>query len=60
MLQPFTFPEAFLVDLGRVLGMGDTAGPKAVRPEGLLSVMVHKADNVPRMDWCGLSDPYVK
>lgn len=58
VLQPFTFPEGFTVNFAELFGL-DVA-PSPVRPEGILSVTVHSASNVPRMDLFGLSDPYVK
>jgi len=39
---------------------GMTIMPPPVRPEGVLSVTIKRALNVPRTDFFGLSDPYVK
>jgi len=58
VLAPFTFPEGFVINVGELFGVA--VSPPPVRPEGLLSVSVKRASNVPKTDFFGLSDPYVK
>lgn len=58
VLHPFTFPEGFVINIGELFGVSVVAPP--IRPQGILSVTVHKANNVPRMDPVGGADPYVK
>ncbi|KAL4458138.1 hypothetical protein ABPG75_013003 [Micractinium tetrahymenae] len=54
VLLPFTFPDGFVYDL-------TTHSVVPVeKPEGLLEVAVVEARNVPRMDFFGKSDPYVR
>ena len=58
VLHPFTFPEGFIINLGELFGVEVVAPP--IRPQGVLSVTIHRANNVPRMDSVGGADPYVK
>lgn len=55
VLQPFTYPDGFVIKLD------PTAGDVVSElPEGLLTVTLKEATGVPRMDWYGGADPYVK
>jgi len=59
VLQPFTFPEAFELNVANLFGIA--AIPPPNYPQGILSVTIHGADNVPRMDMFGAgADPYMK
>jgi C2 domain len=59
VLQPFTFPEGLELNIAELFGVA--AHPPPVYPKGVLSVIIHKADNIPRMDTFGAgADPYVK
>jgi hypothetical protein len=59
VLQPFTFPEAFELNIATLFGIA--AVPPSMYPQGVLSVTIHGVDNVPRMDTFGAgADPYVK
>lgn len=55
VLQPFTYPDGFVLKL-------DPRADGALEelPEGLLTVVIKEAVNVPRMDFFGGADPYVK
>lgn len=55
VLQPFTYPDGFVVKLDP--SAGDVASEL---PEGLLTVTLKEATGVPRMDFIGGADPYVK
>eukprot|EP00887_Chlorella_sp_A99_P001553 scaffold8.g1553.t1 len=54
VLQPLTWPDGLAFDLIRLTPF--TLLPK---PEGVLTIEVVEAVNVPRMDWFSKSDPYV-
>ena len=55
VMQPFTYPDGFVVKLDP--SAGDVASEL---PEGLLTVTLKEATGVPRMDFIGGADPYVK
>jgi Ca2+-dependent lipid-binding protein len=59
VLQPFTFPEGFELNIAELFGV--EAHPPPVYPKGVLSVTIHRAENIPRMDTFGAgADPYIK
>jgi len=58
VMTPFTYPDGVRVNIGDLLGMSVPSGH--LHPQGLLAVTVKGATGVPRTDFFGLCDPYVK
>lgn len=58
VMNPFTFPDGFALDINKLLGFDGIAAH--LHPEGILAVTIKSASGVPRTDWFGLCDPYVK
>jgi hypothetical protein len=59
VLRPFTFPEGLELNIAELFGVA--AHPPPIYPQGVLSVTIHNAKNIPRMDSFGAgADPYIK
>ena len=60
VLLPFTFPEGITINVAKVFGLDLKDEAFLRRPEGVLLLKVIRAENVPKTDLFGLSDPYCK
>ena len=58
VMTPFTYPEGFEINLGHLMGID--VPHVNLHPEGILTVTVKSASGVPRTDYFGTCDPYVK
>jgi hypothetical protein len=58
VLEPFIFPQGLTLNIAEFFGMN--VPTPAIRPQGLLCLTIKSAQNVPRMDFFGLSDPYIR
>lgn len=56
-VQPFISPASYTIDVAGILGAGD--GPRNSYAVGVISVIVHYADDLPAADANGLADPFV-
>lgn len=59
VMNPFTYPDGYSVDVSSLLGIESAAGPQ-IQPQGILCCTVKSATGLPKTDIFGLCDPYVK
>ena len=58
VLKPFLYPQGMVVNVAELMGIAVEVPP--VRPDGVLSVTILSAANVPQTDLIGYTDPYIK
>lgn len=58
VMTPFTYPAGIPINIAKLWNAAATMPVE--RPKGLLMVTVHSASGLPKTDFFGLCDPYVK
>ena len=59
VMNPFTYPDGYTIDVSSLLGI-ERSGDPQMQPQGILCCTVKSAAGVPKTDFFGLCDPYVK
>lgn len=59
VMDPFTYPDGYTVDVGELLGLEGSGSPQ-MQPQGILCCTIKSATGVPKTDLFGSCDPYVK
>ena len=58
-MNPFTYPDGYTIDIRSLLGLEGNGSPQ-MQPQGILCCTIKSASGVPKTDFFGLCDPYVK
>ena len=59
VMNPFTYPDGYTIDIRSLLGLEGNGSPQ-MQPQGILCCTIKSASGVPKTDFFGLCDPYVK
>ena len=57
VMDPFTYPDGVTIDVAKLFGK---ACDTHLLPQGILCVTVISGTGIPRTDWFGSSDPYIR